>query len=64
MQALALKTFQIPAVSLNTVAIWVLKSVARARSRAALAKLGNAALDDIGLSARQARIEAQKPFWM
>ncbi|MCF6273028.1 MAG: DUF1127 domain-containing protein [Rhodobacteraceae bacterium] len=64
MQTLALKTITFPAISLNTVALWVLNTTARARSRAALAKLDHAALDDIGISARDAQIEAAKPFWL
>ena len=60
MQALALKTFQFPAISLNTVVLWA----SRARTRAALAKLDNAALEDIGVSFRDAHKEANKPFWM
>jgi len=60
MQAIALKTVQFPAISLKTVAIWA----RRARTRAALAKLNNAALEDIGISHRAARIEANKPFWI
>lgn len=59
MQAIALKTVQFPAISLKAVAIWA----SRARSRAALAKLDSAALNDIGISHRQAAIEANKPFW-
>ena len=60
MQALALKTVQIPSISLNTVATWV----RRATTRGALAKLDNAALEDIGVSYRAALKEANKPFWM
>ncbi len=60
MQALALKTVQFPAISLNIVAIWA----RRATTRAALARLDTAALEDIGLSARQAHKEANKPFWL
>ena len=60
MQAIALKTVQVPAISLKTVALWA----NRARSRAALAKLDRAALEDIGISAREAHFEARKPFWM
>ena len=33
------------------------------RSRNTLAQLDSAALEDIGLSARDAHSEAQKPFW-
>jgi len=60
MQALALKTVQFPAFSLNTIVTWA----TRARTRAALAKLDNAALKDIGVSFREASKEAHKPFWM
>lgn len=60
MQALALKTVQIPVISLNMVATWV----RRFNTRAALAKLDNAALEDIGVSYRQAFKEANKPFWL
>jgi len=60
MQAIALKTVHIPAISLKKVAIWA----RRARTRAALAKLDNAALEDIGISYRAARHEANKPFWL
>lgn len=60
MQALALKTVQIPAISLNLVATWA----RRFNTRAALAKLDNAALEDIGVSYRQAFKEANKPFWL
>lgn len=61
MQARAIQTVNIPKFSVKkTVAFWV----ARARSRAALAKLDNAALDDIGVSFRQAQQEASKPFWL
>ena len=60
MQALALKTVQIPALSVNVVATWA----RRFNTRAALAKLDNAALDDIGVSYRQASKEASKPFWL
>ena len=60
MQALVLKTVQIPTIPLKLVAIWA----RRARTRAALCKLDNARLDDIGLSYREARKEAHKPFWM
>jgi len=59
MQALALKTISFPVISLNKVAIWANRS----RSRAALAKLDNAALADIGVSYRDAHKEANKPFW-
>ncbi len=60
MQALALKTVQIPAISLNMVATWA----RRFNTRAALTKLNNAALEDIGVSYRQALKEANKPFWL
>jgi uncharacterized protein YjiS (DUF1127 family) len=60
MQALALKTVQFPALSLNMVATWA----RRFQTRAALAKLDNAALEDIGMSYRQAFKEANKPFWL
>ena len=60
MQTLALKTIQIPAISLNMVATWA----RRLQTRAALAKLDNAALEDIGISYRQAFKEANKPFWL
>lgn len=60
MQALVLKTTQIPAISVNLVATWV----RRFQTRAALTKLDNAALDDIGISYRQAHKEASKPFWL
>ncbi len=60
MQALALKTVQFPAISLNMIAIWS----RRFNTRAALAKLDNAALQDIGVSYRQAFKEANKPFWL
>ena len=60
MQALAIKTAQIPAISLNMVATWA----RRFNTRAALAKLDNAALEDIGVSYRQALKEANKPFWL
>ena len=60
MQALALKTISFPAISLKTIVHWV----SRARTRAALAKLDTAALDDIGVSFRDAHKEAGKPFWM
>ncbi len=59
MQALALKTVQFPAVSLNKIAHWA----SRAQSRAALAKLDDAALLDIGVSYQEAHEEANKPFW-
>lgn len=35
----------------------------RARQRRALARLEPAQLDDIGVSAAQARRESSKPFW-
>ena len=60
MQALALKTVQIPAISANLVVKWA----RRFNTRAALAKLDNAALEDIGVSYRQAYKEANKPFWL
>lgn len=60
MQALALKTVHIPALSMNMVATWA----RRFNTRAALAKLDNAALEDIGISYRQAFKEANKPFWL
>ena len=60
MQALALKTVQIPANSVNLVATWA----RRFQTRAALAKLDNAALEDIGVTYRQALKEANKPFWL
>ncbi len=60
MQVLALKTVQIPAISLIMVATWA----RRFQTRAALAKLDNAALEDIGISYRQAFKEANKPFWL
>jgi uncharacterized protein YjiS (DUF1127 family) len=60
MQAIALKTVHIPAISLNMVATWA----RRFNTRAALAKLDNAALEDIGVSYRQAFKEANKPFWL
>lgn len=60
MQSLAIQTVNIPKISFKTVAFWV----SRARTRAALAKLDNAALADIGLSRHQANEEAQKPFWV
>ena len=43
-----------------TLAIWAF----RARSRKQLARLNTAQLDDIGISAEQARKEIQKPFWV
>ena len=60
MQAIALKSVQIPAISLKTVAIWA----RRARTRAALAKLDATALQDVGISYRAAKSEANKPFWL
>lgn len=60
MQALALKTIQIPAISVNLVATWV----RRFKTRSALTKLTNAGLEDIGISYRQAFKEANKPFWL
>lgn len=60
MQALALKTISFPAISLNTIVHWA----SRSRTRAALAKLDNAALEDIGVSYCDAFKEANKPFWM
>jgi len=60
MQALALKTVQFPAISVNMVATWA----RRFTTRAALSKLDNAALKDIGLNYRQAFKEANKPFWL
>lgn len=33
------------------------------RSRRALAALDPAMLDDVGIRAEEARLEAQKPFW-
>ena len=60
MQALALKTVQLPSIPVRLVATWA----RRFNTRAALAKLDNAALEDIGLSYRQAFKEANKPFWL
>jgi len=60
MQTLALKTIQIPAIPVNLIAKWA----RRIQTRAALSKLDNAALADIGVSYRQAFKEANKPFWM
>jgi uncharacterized protein YjiS (DUF1127 family) len=40
---------------LNALAVW--------RSRRALARLDDRALDDIGVSAHRAEIEANKPIW-
>lgn len=60
MQALALKTAHFPALSLSIIATWT----RRFQTRSALTKLDNAALDDIGLSYRQALKEANKPFWL
>ena len=60
MQTLVIKTFQFPAIPVNLVAKWT----RRIQTRAALAKLDNAALEDIGVSYRQALKEAHKPFWL
>jgi len=60
MQTLVLKTVQFPAIPVNLVAKWA----RRFQTRAALGKLDNAALEDIGLSYRQAFKEANKPFWL
>ncbi|NOR61776.1 MAG: DUF1127 domain-containing protein [Rhodobacteraceae bacterium] len=45
---------------MNMVAKWA----RRFQTRAALAKLDSAALEDIGVSYRQAFKEANKPFWL
>lgn len=37
--------------------------IRRSRTRAALARLGAAGLDDIGKTRAEAGAEAQKPFW-
>ncbi len=44
---------------LTNLAIWT----HRHRSRQALARLESHELDDIGMTRRQARLEATKPFW-
>lgn len=53
--------------ALSRVAIRVAWIVAlwsrRRRTRAALARLADAQLDDVGLSRRAAQAETQKPFW-
>ncbi|MEM0987845.1 MAG: DUF1127 domain-containing protein [Pseudomonadota bacterium] len=43
----------------STIMLWQ----ARARSRAHLAELDAAQLDDIGVSAEEAHRESAKPFW-
>ena len=45
--------------TLSALKVWNL----RANSRSALSKLDQHLLDDIGMSAKEARIEASKPFW-
>ena len=44
---------------LTDLAVWT----HRHRSRQVLARLENHELDDIGMTRRQARLEAAKPFW-
>lgn len=42
---------------------WIAAATERKAMRAALGKLSDAHLEDIGLSYEAAQIEAQKPFW-
>ena len=44
---------------LDTLSLWR----KRARTRAQLAQLSAAQLDDIGVSQAQMQVEARKPFW-
>ena len=60
MQTLVLSTKKFPTISFKIWETWA----RRARTRVALAKLDNAALQDIGVSFRQAHKEANKPFWL
>lgn len=64
MQTIALKTVNHPVISLAHVAKWVTTAASRQRTRAALRKLDDAALRDIGLSYREANNEARKPFFI
>lgn len=64
MQAIALKTVHYPVISLAPVAKWIRKAAMRQQTRAALRKLDDAALRDIGLSYREARNEFRKPFFV
>jgi uncharacterized protein YjiS (DUF1127 family) len=42
---------------------WYAKCSRRSRERQALAELDNDALKDIGMTRKEAKAEARKPFW-
>ncbi len=64
MQTLALKTLALPVISMAAIATWLAFVVQRANTRAALAKLDDTHLADIGLNYKQANKEFRKPFFV
>ncbi len=64
MQTLAIKTLALPVISLAAIATWLAFMVERSNTRAALAKLDDAHLADIGLNYKQASKEFRKPFFV
>lgn len=64
MQTLVIKTLALPVFSLAAVATWLAFVVERSQTRAALAKLDDAHLADIGLNYKQANKEFRKPFFV
>lgn len=42
---------------------WVRERLERQRTRRALAALGDAALEDLGLTREEAARESRRPFW-
>lgn len=63
MQTLAIKTLVLPVISMAMIATWLAFVVQRQQTRAALAKLDDTHLADIGLSYKQANKEFRKPFF-
>ena len=64
MQTLALKTLALPVFSLALIATWLAFVVQRQQTRAALSKLDDTHLADIGLNYKQANKEFRKPFFV
>ena len=64
MQSLAIKTLALPVFSMAAIATWFAFVIERGHSRAALAKLDDTHLDDIGVNYKQANKEFRKPFFM
>ncbi len=64
MQTHAIKTLTLPVFSLAVIATWMASAAQRSQTRAALAKLDDAHLADIGLNYKQANKEFRKPFFV